>query len=156
MGRRRRRSICKASQVSVVRWLYWAKKVADGGEGGTQVTEEARAGGRGSRRWSKGGSETYRHCQSSGVGAAVSVDDDDQGCRRRLCPKLATKGPISGSANIEMDLNGKQKEADEAEVEQRMQEDGSSTGLKTTKLHAVPVPRQLKQQPWREQYKEHH
>ncbi|KAI3780103.1 hypothetical protein L2E82_10001 [Cichorium intybus] len=38
-----------------------------------------------------------------------------------------------------MDLNGKQKEADEAEVEQRMQEDGSSTGLKTAKLHAIKI-----------------
>lgn len=47
-----------------------------------------------------------------------------------------------------MNLDGEQEDANETEVEKRVNENGSGTGVKVAKLQAPAMARELKEQPW--------
>lgn len=47
-----------------------------------------------------------------------------------------------------MNLDGKQEDANETEVENRMNDNRSSAGMKVAKLQAPAIARKLKEQPW--------
>ena len=47
-----------------------------------------------------------------------------------------------------MNLDGEQEDANETEVEKRMNDDSSSAGVKVAELQAPSVSRKLEEQPW--------
>lgn len=56
----------------------------------------------------------------------------------------------------DMDSNGNEEDGDEAEVKNGVYKNGDAASLHISKLYRSFVPRQLKQQPWRQQHKQHH
>ncbi|GLT73794.1 hypothetical protein SLA2020_456290 [Shorea laevis] len=55
-----------------------------------------------------------------------------------------------------MNLDSKEENTNEGKVEQGMNKNGCTTGLKVAKLHVPLAPWHLEQQPRRQQYEQHH
>lgn len=60
-------------------------------------------------------------------------------------------------AGVDVDADGDEEDGDEGEVDDGVDEDGDAAGLEVAELHQPPaLPRDLEQQPRREQHEQHH
>ncbi|CAA7404680.1 unnamed protein product [Spirodela intermedia] len=64
--------------------------------------------------------------------------------------------PLSLCADVHVDSDRQQEDGNEGEVDDCVDHDRQSAGLKVAELHELALPRQLDQQPRRQQDEEHH
>lgn len=60
------------------------------------------------------------------------------------------------STEVQMNFDGDQEKADDAEVEQSVDENGRAACVKVVEFDASVLPRHLKQQPRRQQHEQQH
>ncbi|KAK3020559.1 hypothetical protein RJ639_046909 [Escallonia herrerae] len=59
-------------------------------------------------------------------------------------------------SGIDVDADGNEEDGDEAKVDDGVDKDRNPARLHITELHHSPLPRNLIQQPWRQQHEQHH